>query len=439
MTKVTPIKELNSVIDTIVENGVGKNSANFTRNRKLPADTLIKTILNMQGNSINKELYTNFDMENRMTVASFVSARGKLKDTTFEDIFNSYNATHTNRKTLNGYDYYAIDGTDFNTPYTPDSKYKIQMNDTKAGCMIHGNILFDLTNRLYADCILEGKNACSERDAAIKMIEKLPHNRKSIVIMDRGYDGFNMYEHCNRINNLYYVIRTKAGVAAIKEIKELPNKEIDKDITVTITTSYKEKNAHPEYHKINVAPKKSYKKVYSDQTRYKKWDFEDTCDVSFRVCKFKINDEKSGKEVWEVLVTNLNRFEFPLSKMKEIYHMRWDIETSFRELKYDLGGVQFHSKKDSFIIQEIYAHLTMFNVVSRTRNQIELKKKDTKYSYMLDFKMSSIITRDYFKRNDTSELIYVEMSRYLVPIRKGKQNIRELKPKSVVWFAYRVA
>ena len=109
MTKVTPIKELNSVIDTIVENGVGKNSANFTRNRKLPADTLIKTILNMQGNSINKELYTNFDMENRMTVASFVSARGKLKDTTFEDIFNSYNATHTNRKTLNGYDYYAID------------------------------------------------------------------------------------------------------------------------------------------------------------------------------------------------------------------------------------------------------------------------------------------------------------------------------------------
>lgn len=31
------------------------------------------------------------------------------------------------------------------------------------------------------------------------------------------------------------------------------------------------------------------------------------------------------------------------------YHLRWDIETSFRELKYALGGISFHSKKDDFI------------------------------------------------------------------------------------------
>ena len=50
--------------------------------------------------------------------------------------------------------------------------------------------------------------------------------------------------------------------------------------------------------------------------------------------------------------------------MKEIYHLRWGIETSFRELKYDLSGVQFHSKKDQFVYIEIYAHFAMDDAVS---------------------------------------------------------------------------
>ena len=59
-----------------------------------------------------------------------------------------------------------------------------------------------------------------------------------------------------------------------------------------------------------------------------------------------------------MLITNLNRFEFPIEKMKELYHLRWDIETSFRELKYALGGISFHSKKDDFIQMEILAHVS---------------------------------------------------------------------------------
>ena len=46
------------------------------------------------------------------------------------------------------------------------------------------------------------------------------------------------------------------------------------------------------------------------------------CKVKFRVVKFRINDADSDKEQWEVLITNLNRFEFPASRMKELYHMR---------------------------------------------------------------------------------------------------------------------
>lgn len=85
--------------------------------------------------------------------------------------------------------------------------------------------------------------------------------------------------------------------------------------------------------------------------------------MKFRACKVRINDPDTGKDELEVLLTNLNRQEFPLPRMKKLYHLRWGIESSFRKLKYDLSCIQFHSKQDNFIEMEIYAHMIMFNTV----------------------------------------------------------------------------
>ena len=82
--------------------------------------------------------------------------------------------------------------------------------------------------------------------------------------------------------------------------------------------------------------------------------------MSLRIVRFKITDD-----TYETIVTSLNRFEFPLSEIKTLYHRRWGIETSFRELKYALGLVNLHSKKRAFIEQEIWAKLTMYNYSER--------------------------------------------------------------------------
>lgn len=59
---------------------------------------------------------------------------------------------------------------------------------------------------------------------------------------------------------------------------------------------------------------------------------------------------------------NLRVVRIKLSEdLKTLYHLRWGIETSFRELKYALGLTHFHSKKLDFIIQEIYDRLIMYN------------------------------------------------------------------------------
>ena len=125
--------------------------------------------------------------------------------------------------------------------------------------------------------------------------------------------------------------------------------------------------------------KHHYKTSFSKNTRDQRWDFGNFCDIKFRACKIKVNDPDTGKEEWEVLLTNLDRQEFPLEQMKELYHLRWGIESSFRKLKYDLGSIQFHSKQDRFVEMEIYAHMAMFNVVSLINNQAYVPQHDCKY------------------------------------------------------------
>ena len=53
--------------------------------------------------------------------------------------------------------------------------------------------------------------------------------------------------------------------------------------------------------------------------------------------------------------------EFSTEEIKELYALRWGIETSFRELKYAVGLTSFHSKKHEYIIQEIWARLLLYN------------------------------------------------------------------------------
>lgn len=47
--------------------------------------------------------------------------------------------------------------------------------------------------------------------------------------------------------------------------------------------------------------------------------------MKIRICKFRINESGTGKEEWEVLLTNLDKVEFPLEKIKYLYHLRWRI------------------------------------------------------------------------------------------------------------------
>lgn len=461
MSKSLPLQQLDGVIGDVIAHihNYTKSPADFTRKRKLDPETLIKTTLNMQGNSLNAELYDAFpDIDKRMTASAYEQAKNKLSPQVFEDIFHQYNATLQTPKTLDlaqSYRVYAVDGSTFSVPYDKKSEFAIDKSQWKAAlkakdtgiplrnlAMLHGNFMFDLMNRTYQDCIIQTMGKANERDAAIDMTKRLDNSSPFIVIMDRGYSGFNMFETFNRLDNAYYIIRTKDG--DIKEIRELPDQECDVEIEFRITTSnhfYTQVHkSDPYLHLVNTMGK-SHTKNYSKNTVYHRWDFEQFCTVKCRVVKFRINDPASGKEQWEVLVTNLNRFEFPIERMKEMYHMRWDIETSFRELKYAMGAISFHSKKPDFIRMELFAHCIMFNAVSRHISLLSVPQTGHKHEYAIDFKMACKAVRRHYRLypDDPNGDVFADMLSYINPVRPGRADKRRLRYKPAVWFLYRVA
>ena len=50
-------------------------------------------------------------------------------------------------------------------------------------------------------------------------------------------------------------------------------------------------------------------------------------------------------ELYETVLTNLDKDVYPPEKLRELYASRWGIETSFRDLKYTVGMLRFSFQK----------------------------------------------------------------------------------------------
>lgn len=97
-----------------------------------------------------------------------------------------------------------------------------------------------------------------------------------------------------------------------------------------------------------------------------------------------------------MLLTNLSKDEFTPEKLKEIYAMRWGIETSFRNLKYIIEMLKFHSKKSEFISQEIYANLIMHNMTVVIAACVTMPDRKRKYEYKIRFSTAANIVRTFY-------------------------------------------
>ena len=169
---------------------------------------------------------------------------------------------------------------------------------------------------------------------------------KTLIVADRGYESYNAFAHFLEHPNVDFLIRVKQDRTAMREIGKLPMTELDVDVSFTITITQTKADKENGY--ILVQTRKNKDKVYSSKTRAGRWDFHSPYPMKFRVVRVLLDIGE-----YETLATSLPRTFTPV-EIKELYHARWGIETSFRELKYGIGLVNLHGKKDDFVKQEVF-------------------------------------------------------------------------------------
>ena len=419
------------VIDDICSNREQyvKRPADFSRNRKLGFKTMLKTVISMQGQAIKKE---TFNAGIHVTASAFVQARQKLPKDIFETIFHKFKIP-VQRK-LNGYRVLSFDGSEIQIPYNENSEthnyngISCKGNPMKGDNSFHLNALYDVLNKIYLDAIITPIS--SERKAAYKMIERYDDD-KAIVVCDRGYFGYNIIGYFDRNKELEYVVRSPHGPSMFKDVTKLPMEELDVDIETTVSTAPKSVCDMYGYVKVDG------KSPYGKEKKNVNWDFESICKLKYRVVRVLLS---TGE--YETLITSLPREEWSAEDIKELYHMRWGIEVSFRELKYYTGAVNFHTKDEDFIKQEIFANLIAYNFCSAIAMTVKIRKyKSNKYIYKIDFAFSFYVIKDYlrdFSKSPPDEIDGI-ISKQIEPVRKGRGDERKIKAKSVVPFMYRVA
>ena len=202
----------------------------FTRNRKVTFYDMMWFLLFIGANSMSEEIRKAFNNKDFSYIsdAAILKSRSKIKILSFEQLFHKFNDTLEKAKKYKAYRVLAVDGSDFSSLYSADSEYATISNQYGGANRMHVNFAYDILNRNFLDCVIEAKNKADERKGAVKMLTTLAESEKILAIMDRGYVGLKVFEHCNRIPNLNYLIRIRSGMT--KEIKSLPDKELDLDL-----------------------------------------------------------------------------------------------------------------------------------------------------------------------------------------------------------------
>lgn len=421
-------KKLDTVLTEMHEYSwlfVKKPGKDFIRKRKLDFKEMINIFLSMGGNSLKYELmeYFSYDAETA-TSSAFVQQREKILPEALEYLFHSFTSSSVNPKYYKGFRILAIDGSDVNIAYDPKDaeNHIVKVENTKGYNILHLNAMYDLCSRVYVDSIVQPGRKENEVQALIDMVDRSDIKEQTIVIADRGYESYNVFEHIAK-KGWYYVIRVKdIKSTGITSGLSLPNqKEFDVEQSVLLTRKHR---TSKKYRFMAAKQNFDYLPV-GDKGIYP---------INFRVVRFAISENN-----YEVIITNLPEDKFPADNIKEIYHMRWGIETSFRELKYAIGLTSFHSKKATYIIQEIFARLTMYNFCEIITTHVVIQQKDRKYSYQVNFTIAILICMHYFRNDVSPPDVEALIQKNILPIRNGRKDTRKVRAKSAVSFIYRVA
>ena len=397
---------------------------------------MIPFILAFRGGTLNHEIMDFFGLDpSAGTSSAFIQRRSAILPEAFESLFHDFSRSVDENNLYRGLRLLAVDGSDLQiaaNPKDPDSYYP-GVNGQRAYNLLHINAMYDLHQHIYVDALVQKSRKADESAALTAMVDRSAIE-SALLLADRGYESYNNLAHIQE-KGWNFLIRIKDGTAGIASGLALPATD-EFDVPFHLKLTNKQSNEIKELLK----DKNHYRHItnvirfdYLPRTS-RKYDPAVFFELHFRIVRFPISDTAC-----ETIITNLDASAFPLHDIKRLYAMRWGIETSFRNLKHTLGLLHLHAKKVEFVLQEIFAKLTMYNFCELITQSVVIQQAQKTHTYKVNFSDAVHICRQFFLGDVPPPILEAMLMRYISPIRPGRKDTRKLTQKSSASFTYRVA
>jgi hypothetical protein len=409
-----------------------KALSDFSRKRKLDFENLLRFLISMQSGTIAHELLKHFNYSlDTLSNSAFYQQRKKLLIFALQYLLRQFNSQFPLELYKGKYNLVASDGCEFNiarNPNDPSTFHPPNGKSTKGFNMLHTISFYDILSKRYLDCETQPGRLKNEFKAFCELVDRYPYEGAPIFIADRGFASYNVFAHVKEKGALFMIRAKDVNVRRLLALETLPNNLNEYvEIILSRTKSIK------KWQRPDLA--KQYRYIDSSTSfDYIKPGSNDEYHLSLRIVRFEVADG-----IFENIITNLPADEFSADEIKKLYNMRWNIETSFRDLKHTIGTSNFHSKKVEYIEQEIWARLILFNFCSIITTHVVIEQNDTKYVYQVNFAMAMKICHHFIRLHEYEAPPYVEalIGSYSLPIRLNRNFARQHRFRLPASFCYR--
>lgn len=392
----------------------------------------MRFLVSMEGGTTGHELLKYFEFDVCvLTNAAFYQQRKKLLLEAFQYLLFQFNSHFPFGLYKDKYMLVACDGCEFNifrNPDDPGTFHPPSGKSTRGFNMIHTTSLYDIINKRYLDCVIQPGRLKNEFRAICDLNDRFSYGATPIFIADRGFSSYNFFAHTMEKGTLFLVRAKDLNVKRLLKIETLPD-NFDTTANIIIThISSNSKRQHPEL-------AGQYRYVNAEGTfDYIKHGTTDEYPMSLRIIRFEV-----AEGIFQNIITNLPEDEFTVDEIKQLYHIRWDIEISFRDLKHTIGAINFHSKKVEYIEQEIWARLILFSFCSVITTNVVIEQNDTKHVYQVNFSMAMKICHYFLrlKEHDPPPDVEALIGSYILPVRLGRNYARQHRFQLPASFCYR--
>jgi len=396
-----------------------KDEKSFTKERKLTYFRTVALIVNMLKRSLIVEIEEFFEIINvglNCTKSAFVQQRLKLQYEFFMwwNVVQVESFYHNYKDAIKRWEDFRVMAVDGSSCYMINNKEVLEYfgtQDNQRTKVVMGRIMgiYDVLNEINVVSHLF-PIGFSEKAIINKMIQY--YESDMLFLYDRGFPSYTtIYLHIEQEKEIKFVMRCRNN--------------FNKEVVAFVAGKKKSKIVEFTPNESAIKELRQHGYIVTKETK-----------IKVRLVKVYLD---TGEV--EILITNLldNKL-YTTSSFKEIYFMRWGIETDYNKQKNILQLEIFSGHKVETILQDYYANMFVSNLQSIIGKQCEpeitLKTEHRKHKYKINRNVAVGTMKNKIVKlflNDDTEEILEELGniflRHLEPIRPNRKYKRYRKAR----------